>query len=1276
MRSILSLACLFLINGFAQAQCPAANTFSLTAVDTVTYYNNGATNISNVPATFSCNATPFYVYVTETGADIHSPCIKTDYDLFYTWEKNRITETFYEGGSNIGCVGPTAPCAFAVGGGTSISGLSEWSVSLYGLDPSVSHDMVVCKTGTSAGNTFTLSVSDCWNTNSPPTPLAGTTGASNPMVWNGASATSCFTITVPAGSGIGSSVFSISPAVAAPGFFNFGFGYCYINPAYLTTGTTYTLTYTFTAPGCAPVSQSKTYTVVNPYTATWSAPGPLCSAGSCVALTTSGSAGGTWSGTGVSGSQFCPATSGAGSIPVTYSVGISPTCSASQTNTITVNPTPTITPAATPTAICAGQSTDLSASGATTFTWSANATSATTASVTITPAMTDTYTVSGTTAGCSSSATVAVTVNPLPTVTAVASQTTVCSGQNSLLTAGGATSYTWSANAGSLTTDTSRVSPTSSDVYTVTGTDANSCVNTAIVAVNVTPTPTLIAGVTTGTVCAGVIDTVFVSGATSYTWMPGSTNNDSAFVNPANTTTYVVTGDAGGGCTATASVVVTITPLPSLTLTAMPASVCPGQSSTLTASGASTYTFSANAGSVTTTTASITPAGTDTYTVSATQNGCSDSTTITVAVGSLPTLTITATQTNICSGNTTTLTASGATTYTWHPGGSSTNPLAVSPASNQTYSVTGSSGGCTDSTTITINVSPTPTVMASASPATICAGETTTLTASGATTFTWMPGSVVSHTISVSPGSTQTYVVTGDSLGCTDIKNVVVTVNPAPVVLINSPTPTVCSGGSAGLLAGGTATSWTWSANAGGVTTQFAIVYPTTNPTTYSVVGAIGTCTASASYTVGVTTTPTVTATSTLSICNGDTATLVATVSPGTSTLAWSPGGSSNDTIWVNPSATTNYSVIATNGGCSDTAFTAVNVGTVPVLTLSSPSSQTVCVGGNVSGINMTTTPAGETISWSNTNTSVGIAGTGTTSIGGYPAPNVTMQQVGVVKVDVTDVASGCPGASKTFTITINPSPTLSGTPKADTAFCMNPIGDIKGLSASGGTAPLGYQWNIGGVPVTGATKDSIMNIPGGVYTLVVTDALGCQAISGGITVPSTSIVIAAFTASTYSGTASLPVAFTNNTIGATSYNWNFGTGSASTAQNPTFDYTQGGTYQVILTATNGHCSDTAMRTIIVDQPITVTVPNIFSPNGDNINEVFEVITSGVTELSCDIFNRWGQKVHTISSVTGVWDGKLDNGHNATEGTYYYMLLAKSFDGKQHKSEGTITLVK
>jgi hypothetical protein len=125
----------------------------------------------------------------------------------------------------------------------------------------------------------------------------------------------------------------------------------------------------------------------------------------------------------------------------------------------------------------------------------------------------------------------------------------------------------------------------------------------------------------------------------------------------------------------------------------------------------------------------------------------------------------------ICNGQTANLTASGASSYSWNTGASTTS-IAPTPTTTTTYSVIGSSGSCSDSTTVTVNVNPNPTVTAVSNASLICVGQTVTLTASGANTYTWNT-SANGASITDSPTTTITYTVTGeDGNGCTAIATI------------------------------------------------------------------------------------------------------------------------------------------------------------------------------------------------------------------------------------------------------------------------------------------------------------------------------------------------------------------------------------------------------------------------------------------------------------------------------------------------------------------------
>lgn len=147
--------------------------------------------------------------------------------------------------------------------------------------------------------------------------------------------------------------------------------------------------------------------------------------------------------------------------------------------TLTITSLPTLTVVANNYTVCSGSPVVLTATGATSFMWSSNAGSAVTSTVSVNPTATTVYTVTGTANACSSDQTISIATFALPNVTANTSLDTVCSGGNVTLTGGGALSYTWSGGA----VDGTPFSPGTTANYTVTGTDANNCVNSDTVTV-------------------------------------------------------------------------------------------------------------------------------------------------------------------------------------------------------------------------------------------------------------------------------------------------------------------------------------------------------------------------------------------------------------------------------------------------------------------------------------------------------------------------------------------------------------------------------------------------------------------------------------------------------------------------------------------------------------------------------------------------------------------------------------------------------------------------
>ncbi|HSY76546.1 MAG TPA: hypothetical protein VK890_06805, partial [Bacteroidia bacterium] len=388
------------------------------------------------------------------------------------------------------------------------------------------------------------------------------------------------------------------------------------------------------------------------------------------------------------------------------------------------------------------------------------------------------------------------------TVSASAAAPTICSGNNTNITASGASNYSWTPATGLNTTSGAVVNatPTITTTYTVTGTNPTGCapeMNTVIVTVNPTPTVSIAITGISPAVCEGDTIGFIASGATSYTWTPSSGLNSTTggyvIATPTISTTYTVTGTGTGGCKSTANQSIVVNPTPTITASATPPAICSGNTATLNAGGAVTFVWSPSSSLSASTGSSVTatPGSTITYSVVGTSGtGCKDSATTVVTVTATPTVSIAPSAPTICTGGNVNLVASGATTYTWSPSTdlSTTNGATViaNPTTTTTYTATGTTGACVSTQIVVVTVATKLNVTVTPSSPSICSGGNITLNANGAANFTWSPAAGLNCTTCsnpvASPGTTQTYKVIGTSGSCSDSANVTVTVNTTPTV--------------------------------------------------------------------------------------------------------------------------------------------------------------------------------------------------------------------------------------------------------------------------------------------------------------------------------------------------------------------------------------------------------------------------------------------------------------------------------------------------------------
>lgn len=355
----------------------------------------------------------------------------------------------------------------------------------------------------------------------------------------------------------------------------------------------------------------------------------ICS-GTSTTLLAGGAATYSWdNGLGSGASQTVSPTS-----TTTYTVtGTTNNCSNTETITINVLQAPTITVSASESEICVGESVMLTATGGTSYSWNNGLGSGN--SKTVTPTTTTTYEVTSANGSCSTTESITVVVNAIPSVSISAGDLQICQGTSTVLTANGATTYSWDNGLGSGTTQT--VSPTSTTTYEVTG-SSNGCSATANIEISVIPAPSVSLTATSTEICLGESVTLTGSGANTYEWDNGLGSGSTHVVTPTETTIYNVEGSNGGTCDGLASITIKVEDVPSVSIEASSSIICDGESVDLVASGANVYawspgsTLNSTSGEIVT----ATPSVTTTYILTGVNDCGTDTESVTITVNPSP----------------------------------------------------------------------------------------------------------------------------------------------------------------------------------------------------------------------------------------------------------------------------------------------------------------------------------------------------------------------------------------------------------------------------------------------------------------------------------------------------------------------------------------------------------------------------------------------------------------------------------------------------------------
>jgi gliding motility-associated-like protein len=289
--------------------------------------------------------------------------------------------------------------------------------------------------------------------------------------------------------------------------------------------------------------------------------------------------------------------------------------------------------------------------------------------------------------------------------------------------------------------------------------------------------------------------------------------------------------------------------------------------------------------------------------------------------------------------------------------------------------------------------------------------------------------------------------------------------------------------------------------------------------------------------------------------------------------------------------------------------------------------------------------------------------------------------------ITVTDGCTTLP-ASAIITVTILPLPVIAFSPNV-TSGCFPTCITFTDLTTVAGGSIASWNWDLGdGTTSVLQNPSTHCSYAAGTYdiTLTATTTGGCSAsstINNMITIfPQP---VAQFTFGPQPTTTETPtINFTDLSIDATNWLWDFGDATnlfqpnSSNQMNPIHMYGDTGQYCVTLIVQSiGGCPDTTINCLRIEPEYTFYIPNAFTPNGDEMNNVFAPKGQNIVEFTMRIFDRWGNMIFKSNSINDGWNGKVQNmGLVVQEDVYVYNIVIKDNLGKKHQYIGHVTVVK
>lgn len=918
--------------------------------------------------------------------------------------------------------------------------------------------------------------------------------------------------------------------------------------------------------------------------------------------------------------------------------------------------------------------------------------------------------------GCVDVFTINTVVNPLPV--AAFDFDTICLNTTTTLTDQSTSAVGWNWDFGDGGVSASN-SPT--HLYASAGTfnvrlivtNVFGCVDTIFHSIIVNPNPVSLYTATTACHTYPTFFTDLSTGPVTWSWDFGDTSPFDAtqspqhlYANPGNYNVDLLVTNIFG-CTNLSTQAITVLPQPQANFTF--STVCAGQSVTFTDQtvGAAMTSWTWDFGDGTPGSSLQNPnhmytTGGNYNTILISQNsaGCADTIVIPVVVNSVPVPLFAATTT--CQGNFTSFTdlSTDVVTisnwfYDFDDGNNSLsqNPNYIFLAAgiyNVSLTVT-NINGC-DSTFIlpvVVNIVPVANYVAD----TVCIGTPTSFTdlSTGLpNSWTWDFGD--GNTSVIGPSETHTYLTPGSFLtsltvsngpGCSDqtfrvvqvIADVAADINAPNAACLNS-TVTI---NDASTITSGFIASSSWDFGDGSpLVNALNTTHTYTSTGTFIIthfVSSNGGCVSTAIDTIVINPLPIADFT-TANTCQIQPSNFTDISTGPAVTWNWDFGDAGTDNV-QNPSHVYstfgNYNVtliITDANGCGDTVINPVTVYGQPTASFTN---NIVCWGNTTTFNNTSSTPDGTIIStaWD--------FGDGANS--GIYDPTHTFQTLNdtfTVSLIIT-TSLGCIDTVTQLAVTLpiidfNFGPTVA-------SGCEDFTSAFNDLSTVLGGTIVNYLWDFGDSNNTYTANPAHTYYDAGTYTVVLTltSSYGCTQTD---TLNYPVIVyprpVAEFTADPlFIASIFTPtINFINQSTGSTAWDWNFGNNNSSVDQDPVYIYPDTGTYLVTLIAYNQFgCTDTVWHPVNIHGEQSIFIPNAFSPNGTELNEIWFPVMHGFKQYSCSIYDRWGLEIFFTEDQAQGWNGIFDDKPLAQD-VYTYKIFVVDMMDNAYTYFGRITLLR